>query len=64
MTPPIFISLKPQFADLVFQGRKKVELRRRIVSHVENSYMFVLRNQSNYGVARGVSSWASMVWTS
>ena len=41
MTPPIFISLKPRFADLVFQGRKKAELRRRIVSHVENSYVFV-----------------------
>ena len=38
---PLFISLKPHYADLVFEGEKKVELRRRIVSQIENSYVFI-----------------------
>ena len=27
--PPLLLSLKPRYADLIFAGRKKAELRRR-----------------------------------
>ncbi len=38
---PLFISLKPEYANLVFEGLKTVELRRRIVSQAENACVFV-----------------------
>ncbi|MEP4049793.1 MAG: hypothetical protein ABJN80_13200 [Luteolibacter sp.] len=39
--PPILISLKPSYADLVFCGLKTAELRRRISTFVENRDVFV-----------------------
>ncbi|MAS93945.1 MAG: hypothetical protein CMO55_12190 [Verrucomicrobiales bacterium] len=39
--PPILISLKPNYADLVFTGLKTAELRRRMPSDLENREVFV-----------------------
>ena len=38
---PLLLSLKPHYADLVFDGLKKAELRRRIASHIENRDVFI-----------------------
>ena len=37
----VLLSLKPRYADLVFKGLKKAELRRRIAPHFENREVFV-----------------------
>lgn len=39
--PPLLLSLKPNYADLVFSGLKTAELRRRISTHIENRDVFV-----------------------
>lgn len=39
--PPLLISLKPEYADLVFSGLKTAELRRRISTFVENRDVFI-----------------------
>lgn len=38
---PLLISLKPRYADLVFEGLKRAELRRRIISCTQNRNVFV-----------------------
>ena len=38
---PLLLSLKPIYADLIFDGFKTAELRRRIVSQIENCEVFV-----------------------
>lgn len=38
---PLIISLKPNYADLVFQGLKTAELRRRITQNVINRDVFI-----------------------
>ena len=38
---PLLLSLKPCYAKRVFEGLKKVELRRRITSHITNRDVFV-----------------------
>ena len=38
---PLLLSLKPYYADRVFRGLKKVELRRRIASHIKDRDVFV-----------------------
>ena len=38
---PLIISLKPYYADMVFEGLKKVELRRRIASQMSNRDVFI-----------------------
>ena len=38
---PLLIALKPCYADLVFKGIKKVELRRRIVSQIKDHEVFI-----------------------
>ena len=38
---PLIISLKPCYADMVFEGLKKVEVRRRIASQLSNRDMFI-----------------------
>lgn len=38
---PLLISLKPRYADLVFDGLKRAELRRRIIPRIENRYVFI-----------------------
>ena len=38
---PLIISLKPYYADLVFGGLKKVELRRRIASQINDRDVFI-----------------------
>jgi len=40
-TQPLFLSLKPYYADLIFAGRKKAELRRRIASDIEGRDVFI-----------------------
>ena len=50
---PLFISLKPSYADMVFEGRKKAELRRRIVSQAENTYVFVYVSSPNMELRGG-----------
>lgn len=39
--PPLLIALKPQYADMVFEGLKTAELRRRIPSHVRNRDVYI-----------------------
>ena len=39
-TKPLLLSLKPRYADLIFAGRKKAELRRRIASGIEGRDVF------------------------
>ena len=38
---PLIISLKPYYADMLFEGLKKVELRRRIASQISNRDVFI-----------------------
>ena len=38
---PLIISLKPCYADLVFEGFKKVELRRRIAAQLSDRDVFI-----------------------
>ena len=38
---PLLFSLKPCYADLIFQGRKMAELRKRITSYMENRDVFI-----------------------
>ena len=38
---PLLLSLKPYYADRVFEGLKTVELRRRIASHITNRDVFI-----------------------
>ena len=40
-TQPLLLSLKPRYADLIFAGRKKAELRRRIASGIEGREAFI-----------------------
>ena len=41
ITKPLLFSLKPYYADLVFEGLKKAELRRRIASGIEGRDVFI-----------------------
>lgn len=41
MTTPLLFSLKPCHADLVFEGLKHAELRRRITPFIENRDIFI-----------------------
>ena len=41
MMPPLLLSLKPRFAELVFMGEKTVELRRRIASTMTGREVFI-----------------------
>ena len=38
---PLLFSLKPHYADLVFDGLKTAELRRRIIPYIENRCVFI-----------------------
>lgn len=38
---PILLSLRPVYADLVFKGLKRAELRRRIATHMEGRDVFI-----------------------
>ncbi|RKU11453.1 hypothetical protein C6502_08780 [Candidatus Poribacteria bacterium] len=40
-TKPLLLSLKPCYADLVFEGLKKAELRRRIAPHITDRDVFI-----------------------
>ena len=40
-TQPLLLSLKPYYADLIFAGQKKAELRRRIASGIEGRDVFI-----------------------
>ena len=39
--PSLLISLKPRYADLVFEGLKKAELRRNLASQLENREVYI-----------------------
>ena len=41
ITQPLLLSLKPRYADLVFEGLKKAELQRRIASGIEGRDVFI-----------------------
>ncbi len=41
VTTPLLISLKPHYADLVFEGLKQAELRRRITPFIENRDVYI-----------------------
>ena len=41
ITKPLLFSLKPCYADLVFEGFKKAELRRRIAPHITDRDVFI-----------------------
>ena len=41
ITKPLLLSLKPCYADLIFEGLKKAELRRRIASCIEGRDVFI-----------------------
>ena len=41
ITKPLLLSLKPCYADLIFEGLKKAELRRRIASYIEGRDVFI-----------------------
>ena len=40
-TKPLLFSLKPQYADLVFDGLKRAELRRRLIPDMKNRDVFI-----------------------
>ena len=40
-TQPLLLSLRPCYADLIFEGLKKAELRRRIASCIEGRDVFI-----------------------
>ena len=40
-TTPLLFSLKPHYADLVFDGLKQAELRRRITTFMENRDVYI-----------------------
>ena len=40
-TSPLLLSLKPHYADLVFEGLKQAELRRRITPFMENRDVYI-----------------------
>ena len=48
---PLLLSLKPRYADLIFEGVKKAELRRRALVQMEGRDVFVYVYQSDHGVA-------------
>ena len=41
MNLPLVLSIRPHYADMVFVGTKKAELRRRMASVIENRPVFV-----------------------
>lgn len=41
MTSPVLLSLRPRYADLVFQGLKRAELRRRFSQCAQNREVFI-----------------------
>ena len=60
-TTPLLLSLKPCYADMVFHGLKKAELRRRIASYVENRDVFVYVSSPKKEMRGGFR--VGQVWT-
>ena len=50
---PLLISMKPFYADLVFDGLKKVEFRRRIASRISGHEAFIYVSQPNMELRGG-----------
>ena len=65
---PLLFSLKPRFADLVFMGKKTVELRRRIASVMKGREVFIYVTspvcmiRGGFRVAEVWSSDPEIVW--
>lgn len=58
---PLLLSLKPSYADMVFEGLKKAELRRRMASYVENRHVFVYVSSPKQQLRGGFR--VGQVWT-
>ena len=58
---PLLLSLKPSYADMVFDGLKKAELRRRMASYIENRDVFVYVSSPRREVRGGFR--VGQVWT-
>lgn len=60
-TTPLLLSLKPCYADMVFHGLKKAELRRRIASYIEDRDVFVYVSSPKREMRGGFR--VGQVWT-
>lgn len=60
-TTPLLLSLKPCYADMVFDGLKKAELRRRIASYIEDRDVFVYVSSPRREMRGGFR--VGQVWT-
>ena len=60
-TRPLLLSLKPCYADMVFDGLKRGELRRRIASCIENRNVFVYVSSPSRELRGGFR--VGQVWT-
>ena len=58
---PLLLSLKPCYADMVFHGLKKAELRRRIASCIQNRDVFVYVSSPKKEMRGGFR--VGQVWT-
>ena len=58
---PLLLSLKPSYADMVFDGLKKAELRRRMASYIENRDVFVYVSSPRREIRGGFR--VGQVWT-
>lgn len=67
-TKPLLLSLKPTYADMVFDGLKKAELRRRMALYVQNRNVFVYVSsprrelRGGFRVGQVWSGTPSLVW--
>ena len=59
---PILLSLKPRFAELVFMGKKTVELRRRIASAMKGREVFIYVSSPERTIRGGFR--VAEVWSS
>lgn len=60
-TKPLLLSLKPSYADMVFDGLKRAELRRRMASYIENRDVFVYVSSPRREIRGGFR--VGQVWT-
>ena len=59
---PLLLSLKPRFADLVFMGKKTVELRRRVASTMKGREVFIYVSRPERMIRGGFR--VTEVWSS
>ena len=61
LTKPLLLSLKPSYADMIFDGLKKAELRRRMALYIEKRDVFVYVSSPRREVRGGFR--VGQVWT-